>query len=77
QAGEEQSEALRRFDDYLGIALQLVEDLLDYRGDAATLGKNAGDDLAEDKPTLTLIVTMRDDTEEQPALERKDNQQGG
>ncbi|WP_174190419.1 polyprenyl synthetase family protein, partial [Klebsiella pneumoniae] len=40
QAGEEQSEALRRFGDYLGIAFQLVDDLLDYRGDAATLGKN-------------------------------------
>lgn len=70
QAGEEQSEALRRFGDYLGIAFQLVDDLLDYRGDAATLGKNVGDDLAEGKPTLPLIVTMRDGTEEQAALER-------
>ena len=77
QAGEEQSEALRRFGDYLGIAFQLVDDLLDYRGDAATLGKNVGDDLAEGKPTLPLIVTMRDGTEEQAALVRKAIQQGG
>ncbi|WP_132828472.1 polyprenyl synthetase family protein [Pseudomonas aeruginosa] len=74
---EEQSEALRRFGDYLGIAFQLVDDLLDYRGDAATLGKNVGDDLAEGKPTLPLIVTMRDGTEEQAALVRKAIQQGG
>ncbi|MGU2367362.1 polyprenyl synthetase family protein [Pseudomonas aeruginosa] len=67
QAGEEQSEALRRFGDYLGIAFQLVDDLLDYRGD----------DLAEGKPTLPLIVTMRDGTEEQAALVRKAIQQGG
>ncbi len=41
QAGEEQSEALRRFGDYLGIAFQLVDDLLDYRGDAATLARTS------------------------------------
>ncbi|MBG6605059.1 polyprenyl synthetase family protein [Pseudomonas aeruginosa] len=77
QAGEEQSEALRRFGDYLGIAFQLVDDLLDYRGAAATLGKNVGAALAEGKPTLPLIVTMRDGTEEQAALVRKAIQQGG
>ena len=52
-------EALRTFGDHLGIAFQLVDDLLDYKGDAAELGKNVGDDLAEGKPTLPLIYTMR------------------
>lgn len=76
-AQPEQSEALRLFGDALGIAFQLVDDLLDYRGDAASLGKNVGDDLAEGKPTLPLIATMRDGTPEQAALVRKAIQQGG
>ncbi|MBO3276776.1 polyprenyl synthetase family protein [Pseudomonas schmalbachii] len=77
QAPAEQAEALRQFGDALGIAFQLVDDLLDYRGDAASLGKNVGDDLAEGKPTLPLIVTMREGTPEQAALVRKAIQQGG
>lgn len=72
-----QTEALRRFGDYLGVAFQLVDDLLDYRGDAATLGKNVGDDLAEGKPTLPLIITMREGSPEQASLVRSAIQQGG
>jgi len=77
EASDEQKAALQTFGDHLGIAFQLVDDLLDYRGDAATLGKNVGDDLAEGKPTLPLIVTMRDGTAEQADLVRKAIQQGG
>ena len=40
---------------HLGTAFQLIDDVLDYSGDAATIGKNLGDDLAEGKPTLPLI----------------------
>lgn len=76
-APSEQSEALRQYGDKLGIAFQLVDDLLDYQGDAESLGKNVGDDLAEGKPTLPLIVTMRQGTEEQASLVRKAIQQGG
>ncbi|MNM77257.1 Octaprenyl-diphosphate synthase [compost metagenome] len=76
-ASAAQAEALRSYGDALGIAFQLVDDLLDYRGDAATLGKNVGDDLAEGKPTLPLIYTMREGTAEQAALVRKAIQQGG
>ncbi len=51
----------------LGLAFQLIDDLLDYDGDAAELGKNVGDDLAEGKPTLPLIYTIahaqKDDAE--------------
>jgi len=43
----------------LGIAYQLVDDVLDYRGDAGEIGKNVGDDLSEGKPTLPLIHAMR------------------
>ena len=39
----------------LGIAFQLCDDVLDYIADAATMGKNVGDDLAEGKPTLPII----------------------
>ncbi|MHA7816907.1 MAG: polyprenyl synthetase family protein [Pseudohaliea sp.] len=49
----------------LGIAFQMVDDLLDYEGDAATMGKNVGDDLNEGKPTLPLIHVLRTGTAEQ------------
>ena len=73
----EQAEALRVFGDHLGIAFQLMDDLLDYRGDAEALGKNVGDDLAEGKPTLPLIHAMREGTAEQAELVRQAIQQGG
>ena len=76
-ASDEQREALRTFGDHLGVAFQLVDDLLDYKGDSQTLGKNVGDDLAEGKPTLPLIYTMREGTAEQAALVRQAIQKGG
>ncbi|WP_313741343.1 polyprenyl synthetase family protein [Pseudomonas sp.] len=76
-ADETQREALRTFGDHLGVAFQLVDDLLDYKGDSETLGKNVGDDLAEGKPTLPLIYTMREGTAEQAALVRQAIQKGG
>ncbi|NVK88554.1 MAG: polyprenyl synthetase family protein [Gammaproteobacteria bacterium] len=42
----------------LGMAFQVVDDLLDYLSDAQTMGKNVGDDLAEGKPTLPLMYAM-------------------
>lgn len=42
----------------LGTAFQLVDDLLDYEGSTAQLGKNVGDDLREGKPTLPLLIAM-------------------
>jgi len=39
----------------LGTAFQLIDDVLDYSGDEAAIGKSLGDDLAEGKPTLPLI----------------------
>lgn len=49
---------LREYGLEVGMAFQLVDDALDYKGDAETLGKNVGDDLAEGKPTLPLIYAM-------------------
>lgn len=49
----------------IGIAFQLVDDALDYNTNAATLGKNPGDDLAEGKPTLPLIYALQHGDESQ------------
>jgi len=76
-ADAEQTEALRQYGNALGIAFQLIDDVLDYTGDAATMGKNVGDDLAEGKPTLPLIFTMREGTAEQAQLVRQAIQKGG
>ena len=49
----------------LGVAFQVMDDILDYTGDDGKLGKNVGDDLAEGKPTLPLILCRQN-------LERED-----
>jgi len=43
----------------LGTAFQVIDDVLDYAGDAAVMGKNLGDDLREGKATLPLIAAMQ------------------
>ena len=52
----EQETALRDYGFNLGIAFQLVDDLLDYTADAAALGKPVGGDLREGKVTLPIIL---------------------
>jgi octaprenyl-diphosphate synthase len=52
----------------LGVAFQLADDVLDYRGDPEKMGKNIGDDLAEGKPTLPLITAMRQGSATERAL---------
>ena len=53
-AGAAQQDALAGFGMSLGMAFQIADDVLDYTADAAALGKNLGDDLAEGKATLPL-----------------------
>ncbi len=58
QATPELEEAAAAYGRHIGTAFQLVDDVLDYSGDAEALGKNVGDDLREGKPTLPLIRVM-------------------
>jgi octaprenyl-diphosphate synthase len=50
---------LARYGAHVGTAFQLIDDVLDYSGDEAAIGKSLGDDLAEGKPTLPLIHVLR------------------
>jgi octaprenyl-diphosphate synthase len=52
--------ALRDYGMELGLAFQLVDDVLDYRGESGAMGKNTGDDLREGKMTLPVILTLAD-----------------
>jgi octaprenyl-diphosphate synthase len=70
-------EGLAGYGMHAGTAFQLIDDVLDYSGEAATIGKSLGDDLAEGKPTLPLIYAMRSGTAGQAALVRKAISQGG
>ncbi len=50
--------ALSDFGQHFGNAFQIIDDVLDFMGDSALMGKNLGDDLAEGKPTLPIIKTL-------------------
>jgi len=76
-AEEKQEIALRDYGKHLGMAFQLVDDVLDYQGDAETMGKNVGDDLAEGKTTLPLIQAMATGTDEERQLIRQAIRKGG
>jgi len=52
--------AVRTYGLELGLAFQLVDDVLDYRGDSGAMGKNTGDDLREGKMTLPVILSLAD-----------------
>jgi len=53
---------------HFGIIFQLIDDILDYSGNASQIGKNLGDDLSEGKITLPLIYAMKNSTEKQRNL---------
>src|SRR5699024_7672318 len=57
-ANPEHEAAALAYGRHIGTAFQLVDDALDYSGDAEALGKNVGDDLREGKPTMPLIRAM-------------------
>lgn len=71
QAPETLVRALYDFGDALGVAFQIVDDLLDFQGDVGAIGKNVGDDFRERKLTMPLIKAIaRSDTQERAFWER-------
>jgi octaprenyl-diphosphate synthase len=71
QASPEIEDACANYGQALGTAFQVIDDVLDYEGNAAEMGKNLGDDLREGKATLPLILAMQRGTSEQSALIQK------
>ncbi len=55
----------------LGIAFQIVDDVLDYTGETAAIGKNIGDDLLEGKITLPIIYLLKHSNESEIELIKK------
>lgn len=70
-APKAQVRALFDYGDALGVAFQIVDDLLDFQGDAGAIGKNLGDDFRERKLTMPLIKAVaKADAEERAFWER-------
>lgn len=59
---DEQEYKLAKYGMHLGTAFQLIDDVMDYQASSEEMGKNVGDDLAEGKPTLPLIIALRRST---------------
>ncbi|WP_235964928.1 polyprenyl synthetase family protein [Caenimonas soli] len=64
-AGTEMEQACASYGQALGTAFQVIDDVLDYDGNAGEMGKNLGDDLREGKATLPLIAAMQRGNTEQ------------
>jgi len=77
QAPESHIAGLEQYGLHLGIAYQLVDDALDYRGNSQEIGKNVGDDIAEGKPTLPLIYALTQSNGAQAQLLRNSIENGG
>jgi len=70
-ASETEIEAAAEYGRSLGTSFQLIDDVLDYSGNATEIGKNVGDDLREGKPTLPLIYLMQHGTAHERELVRE------
>ncbi len=66
-----------QFGKHMGIAFQLIDDVLDLSGNPEEIGKNLGDDLAEGKPTLPLLYAMKKGSDEQKNIIRAAIENGG
>jgi octaprenyl-diphosphate synthase len=77
QAGPALEQTCADYGQALGTAFQVIDDVLDYDGDAVVMGKNLGDDLREGKATLPLIAAMQRGTSAQRDLIRDAIETGG
>ncbi|MEJ1995216.1 MAG: polyprenyl synthetase family protein [Limibacillus sp.] len=68
---EAEEAALREYGMSLGIAFQLVDDVLDYSAEQAALGKSVGDDFREGKVTLPVVLAFQRGDEEEKAFWRR------
>ncbi|UMY17402.1 polyprenyl synthetase family protein [Methylobacterium organophilum] len=68
--------ACRSYGMNLGIAFQLIDDVLDYGGTSAALGKNVGDDFREGKITLPIVLAFRRGSDAERAFWRRTLEQG-
>ncbi|MCJ2097153.1 polyprenyl synthetase family protein [Methylobacterium sp. J-072] len=73
---EAEQAAARAYGMNLGIAFQLIDDVLDYGGTSADLGKNVGDDFREGKITLPIVLAYRKASEGERGFWRRTLQQG-
>jgi octaprenyl-diphosphate synthase len=69
--------ALAQFGKHMGIAFQLIDDVLDLSGNPEEIGKNLGDDLAEGKPTLPLLYAIKKGGDVQKNIIRVAIENGG
>jgi octaprenyl-diphosphate synthase len=76
-ASERDEQAMAEYGMRLGTAFQLIDDVLDLSGESTEIGKNLGDDLAEGKPTMPLLIAMRSGNAAQQQLIRHAIEQGG
>ena len=77
RANKSSETALRDYGFHLGLAFQLIDDVLDYEGNSEELGKNIGDDVAEGKITLPLIIALKNGKNHQTSLIRETIESGG
>jgi len=73
----EVEQGLAQYGAHLGTAFQLIDDVLDYSGEPATIGKNIGDDLSEGKATLPLIYALKKGGAQHSAVVRSAIESGG
>jgi octaprenyl-diphosphate synthase len=75
-AGSDERAALRSYGLNLGLAFQLVDDVLDYGGNEGDLGKNVGDDFREGKITLPVLLAYRRGSDDERAFWKKSLEDG-
>jgi len=70
-AGSEQMEALTRYGDRIGLAFQIVDDILDLEGSLEALGKRAGSDLRKKKATFPGLLGLEESRQRARSLVRE------